>query len=94
MDAPTGKKVTCANNASYVVKGMGDVMLSCVDGNYMHVSDVLYVPGIKKNLLSISMFALRGFDVSFQDDRCIVQRKEYGNTLMLTGSMQGGALCT
>lgn len=73
VDAPTSKKVTCANNASYIVKGMGDVVFTCVDGADLKIGDVLYVLGIKKNILSVSMFALLGFDVSLIDALCSVQ---------------------
>ncbi|MCO5567417.1 hypothetical protein L7F22_021108 [Adiantum nelumboides] len=61
--APTGKKVTCANNASYPIKGVGKILITISDGSDLCLPDVLYVPGIKKNLLSVSSLAKNGLRV-------------------------------
>ncbi|MCO5572500.1 hypothetical protein L7F22_026255 [Adiantum nelumboides] len=68
-----GKKVTCANNASYAIKGVGKILITILDGSDLCLPDVLYVPGIKKNLLSISSLAKNGLRVIFEDDRCIFE---------------------
>ncbi|MCO5603161.1 hypothetical protein L7F22_057308 [Adiantum nelumboides] len=72
--APARKKVTCANNASYPIKGV----------------DVLYILGIKKNLLSVSSLAKNGLRVIFEDDRCIVRDRENGYSLITTGTLENG----
>ncbi|MCO5572729.1 hypothetical protein L7F22_026488 [Adiantum nelumboides] len=71
--APAGKKVTCANNASYPIKGVGKILITISDGSNLCLPDVLYVPGIKKYLLSVSSLAKNGLRVIFEDDRCIIQ---------------------
>ncbi|MCO5598085.1 hypothetical protein L7F22_052176 [Adiantum nelumboides] len=53
---PNRNTVTCANNASYPIKGVGKIVLNTANGNSFTLLDALYVPMIKKNLLSI--FAL------------------------------------
>lgn len=58
-----GRRVTCANNSSYPVQGVGEIML---DGSDLLPHDVLFVPGIKKNLFSVSSFAQRGLAVTFE----------------------------
>ncbi|MCO5588630.1 hypothetical protein L7F22_042587 [Adiantum nelumboides] len=58
--APAGKKVTCANNASYPIKGVGKILITISDGSDLCLPDVLYVPGIKKNLLSVFSLAKKG----------------------------------
>ena len=40
--------VTCANNASYTIKGIGQVHITAVNGDVVTLNNVLYVPGIKK----------------------------------------------
>ena len=40
--------VTCANNASYIIKGFGHVHITAINGNVVTLNNVLYVPGIKK----------------------------------------------
>ena len=75
--APTGNTVTCANNSSYPVMGVGKIILTTADGSFFTLSDALFVPGIKKNLLSVSALAKIGLVVKFVDDRCTVQWRCY-----------------
>ncbi|MCO5611203.1 hypothetical protein L7F22_065453 [Adiantum nelumboides] len=88
--APAGKKVTCANNASYPIKGVGKILITISDGSYLCLPDVLYVPGIKKNLLSVSSLVKNGLRVIFEDDRCIVRDRENGYSLITTGTLENG----
>ena len=83
--APTGNSVTCANNSSYPVKGVGQIVLSAANGSTFTLHDVLYVPGIKKNLLSVSALAKIGFIVKFVDDRCTVHDLSSGDTIVASG---------
>ncbi|MCO5587897.1 hypothetical protein L7F22_041849 [Adiantum nelumboides] len=87
---PAGKKVTCANNASYPIKGIGKILITILDGSDLCLPDVLYVPGIKKNLLSVSSLAKNGPLVIFEDDRCIVRDRENGYSLITTGTLENG----
>ncbi|MCO5576454.1 hypothetical protein L7F22_030264 [Adiantum nelumboides] len=88
--APAGKKVTCANNASYPIKGVGKILITISDGSDLCLPDVLYVPGIKKNLFSVSSLAKNGLRVIFEDDRCIVRDRENGYSLITTGTLENG----
>ncbi|MCO5610814.1 hypothetical protein L7F22_065055 [Adiantum nelumboides] len=88
--APAGKKVTCANNASYPIKGVGKILITISDGSDLCLPDVLYVRGIKKNLLSVSSLAKNGLRVIFEDDRCIVRDRENGYSLITTGTLENG----
>ncbi|MCO5594799.1 hypothetical protein L7F22_048833 [Adiantum nelumboides] len=87
--APAGKKVTCANNASYPIKDVGKILITISDGSDLCLPDVLYVPRIKKNLLSVSSLAKNGLRVIFEDDRCIVRDRENGYSLITTGCVLG-----
>lgn len=53
---------------------------------HIKIGDVILVPCMKMNNLSISMFTCGGDDVSFQYHWCIVQCEGYSFTLMLRGS--------
>ncbi|MCO5566497.1 hypothetical protein L7F22_020174 [Adiantum nelumboides] len=88
--APAGKKVTCANNASYPIKGVGKILITISDGSDLCLPDILYVPGIKKNLLFVSSLAKNGLRVIFEDDRCIVRDRENGYSLITTGTLENG----
>ena len=86
--APAGKQVTCANNSSYPIKGVGEISFTIADGTDLCLSDVLYVPGIKRNLLSVSSLSKNGFRVIFEDDTCVVHDKENGYGLTTTGTLE------
>ncbi|MCO5602741.1 hypothetical protein L7F22_056879 [Adiantum nelumboides] len=88
--APAGKKVKCANNASYPIKDVGKILITISDCLDLCLPDVLYVPGIKKNLLSVSSLAKNGRRVIFEDDRCIVRDRENGYSLITTGTLENG----
>ena len=88
--APTGNSVTCANNSSYLVKGVGQIVLTTTNGSTFTLHDALYVPRIKRNLLSVSAFAKIGLIVKFVDDRCTVHDLSFGNTIAACGLLCQG----
>ena len=87
---PNGNTVTCANNASYPVKGIGKIVLTSANGSSFTLSDVLYVPGIRKNLLSVSALARLGFVVKFVDDICTVHDLTSGDMIIASGTLFRG----
>ena len=52
--------------------------------------DVLYVPRIKKDLLSIHALTRIGLVMKFIDDKCIVHDLSAGDTIMALGSLCHG----
>ena len=57
----------------------------------MKMKEVLYVPGLKKNLLSISILDKKGYRVSFIDGKVLMWSK--GNKIadvMVIGEEEGG----
>ena len=71
-DAPHGVLVLCANDASYEIKGIGDVDLISCSGETFTLVDALYVLGIHKNLIFVSTLAKAGFKVQFSDHCCSI----------------------
>jgi len=59
------QKVGLQNNAKYVVKGTGTTSFQLDSSNSLKMSDVLYVPGLKKNLVSTLALEDKGFRVAF-----------------------------
>ena len=53
-ESNSGVKVYLGDNSGYEIKGHGDVLVTLPDGKIRNISDVWYVPGIKKNLISVS----------------------------------------
>ena len=63
------------DDSQYPVKGMGEASNKLDSGKAMKMKDVLYVPGIKKNLVSISALDKRGFRVAFIDGKVLMWSK-------------------
>jgi hypothetical protein len=57
-----GMSVELGDDATYPMRGVGSISFQMPSGDVLELSDVLFVPGLKKNLLSISCMT-----------RCIVE---------------------
>jgi hypothetical protein len=53
--------VTLGDDYQYPIKGVGESNHKLNSRNSLKMKDVLYVPGLKKNLLSISALEKKGF---------------------------------
>jgi hypothetical protein len=53
--------VRLGDNSYYPIKGIGNAFYSLDSGKYLKMENVLYVPGLQKNLLSISGLEEKGF---------------------------------
>lgn len=60
-------EIILGENATYPVKGIGTVTLHLNQGQTLHLQEVLYVPDLKKNLVSIFVIEDKGFKVAFID---------------------------
>lgn len=60
-------KITIANNTTLPCKGVGDVSLDC---SVRNLNNVLYIPGISVNLLSVSKLVQQGLTITFNRDGC------------------------
>jgi hypothetical protein len=59
------QKVTLGSDYHYPIKGVGESNYKLDSRTPMKMKDVLYVPGLKQNLLSISLLDKKGSRVSF-----------------------------
>ena len=64
-----GEKIYMGNFASADVKGQGKVLLKMTSGKILTLKDVLYVPEIRKNLVSGSLLSKHGFRIVFESDK-------------------------
>ena len=71
--------VNYGNNNKGKILGIGNVGHSST----LLIENVLFVEGLKYNLLSISQLADKGFNVSFTQESCLISDKE--NKTRLTG---------
>ena len=60
-------KVKLGDDYQYPIKGSGESSYKLDSGKSMKMRDVLFVPTLKKNLLSISALDAKGMRVAFID---------------------------
>ena len=61
------------DNGKYATKGIGIVTFERESGNTLHLKGVLYVPGLKKNLVSVVILEDKGYDVTFSRGKAYLQ---------------------
>ncbi|RVW74433.1 Retrovirus-related Pol polyprotein from transposon TNT 1-94 [Vitis vinifera] len=75
------------NASSSMVKGKGDVVLNLTSGKKLTLMDVLFVPEIRKNLVSASLLSKKGFKLVFKSDKFVLTK---GGTFVGKGYMSEG----
>ena len=60
-------KVKLGDDYQYPIKGSGESSYKLDFGKPLKMKDVLFVPGLKKNLISISVLDAKGMRVAFID---------------------------
>jgi hypothetical protein len=68
--------VVLSDDARYIVKGVGSTSLQLDYGTPLHFSDVLFVPGMRSNLVSISSLENKGYKVDFSYGKVISWNKK------------------
>ena len=66
---------TITNNYQYPIKGSGEYSYKLDSGKSLTMKSVLFVPELKKNLLSISALDAKGMRVAFIDGQVIMWPK-------------------
>lgn len=87
-------EIIVANNEKLAVKGFGNVTVSVNVNNKrddLDIQDVLYVPDLSANLLSVRQLTRHGYTVVFDGKGCkIFDRKQ---NLLATGSIKNEMYC-
>ena len=68
-------KVKLGNDYQYPIKGSGEASYKLDSRKSMNMKDVLFEPGLKKNLLSISALDAKGMRVAYIDVHVLVWEK-------------------
>jgi hypothetical protein len=71
MEKRTSHRVELGDNNSYAVKGIGKASIELKSGKNVHLNNVLYVPSLKKNLVSISCLEDKGDRIAFVDGKVL-----------------------
>ena len=68
-------RVVLGDDAKYTMKGFGATSLQLESKDTLHLSDVLYVHGMKRNLVSILALEDKGYKVAFSDGKVLAWQK-------------------
>ena len=62
------------NSATSEIKGKGTVFLKMTSGKELKLQNVLYVPDIRKNLVSGTLLSVHGFKMVFESQKFILSK--------------------
>jgi hypothetical protein len=84
-------KVKLGDDYQYPINGVGEASFKLDSRKLMKIKDVLLVPGLRKNLLTISALEEKGFRISFVDREVLMWPKGKSfNDAIVIGVQEGG----
>ena len=69
--------VELKDNSTYSIQGVGYTSFQMILGDTLHEEEIIYVPCLKKNLLSISFLEDKGFRVIFMENQAFLWLKNH-----------------
>ncbi|WVY99219.1 hypothetical protein V8G54_031370 [Vigna mungo] len=67
LDTSIKSTIRFADNSTIQAEGVGKILIKCKDGKSIYMHNVLYVPMMKSNLLSLGQLLERGFTMKMQE---------------------------
>ena len=68
-----GTHIYLGDNRSHKVQGYGVICVNLPNGQMKQIHNVMYFPGIRKNLISVSTITDRNLTVEFMQSNCYVK---------------------
>ena len=67
------------------IKGVGSTIIQLDSGTLINVGEILYVPGLKKNVISVIVLEDKGFSVTFSKGKVLIWDKgrSISSTIMI-----------
>ena len=72
--------IEMGNDGRYSATGIGTITFERESGNPFLLKDVMHVPGLKKNLVSVAMLEDKGYDVVFSEGKSFLRHKTTSQT--------------
>jgi hypothetical protein len=76
VEKETNLHVVLGDNARYNVKGVGTYTFQLDSDIPLQLSEVIYVPGMKRNLVSIYDLEDKGYKVTFSEGKVLAWHKD------------------
>jgi hypothetical protein len=74
-----------------ITYGLGSTSFQLQSCNVLHVEEILYVPGLKKNLISIAVLESKGYTIAFSKGKDLMcPSNESVSSSMIIGVQEGG----
>ncbi|TYG52132.1 hypothetical protein ES288_D09G003700v1 [Gossypium darwinii] len=91
LDKTIISKIKVGNGEFIPVKRKGTMAIESLTG-LKHITDVLYVPNIDQNLLSVGQLIEKGFKVIFEDKWCLIKDSKCRDVFKVKMKAKGFAL--
>ena len=72
-ETQNGASIYLGDNRPHQIKGYGDICVTLSNGTIRHIQNVVYVVGLKKNLIFVSTITDQDLKVEFFKNHCIVK---------------------
>ena len=69
-------EVEMGDEVTYSIQGIGSTSFQLDSDTNLKITKILYVPGIKKNILSVSALEDKGFKVTFMEGKALLWHKD------------------
>jgi hypothetical protein len=89
-ETQNGANIYLGDDRAHQIKGYRDIPVTLSNGTVCHIHNVVYVPGIKKNLISVSTITDQNLKVEFFKNYCIVKDLLDQFKTVATGVRAGG----
>jgi len=81
QEPPSPGRIRFVDNSSLTAEGVGKVVLRDLDGREIIVENVLYVPSLKTNLMSLGQLLEKGLSMKMEDN-CLNVFDQYKRTVI------------
>ncbi|TXG56964.1 hypothetical protein EZV62_018277 [Acer yangbiense] len=78
LDESFTSSVKFGNDTTVPVMGKGKISITLKDGSQNAISDVLFVPNLHKNLLSVGQLSEKGYDIWIHEGICTINSAQKG----------------
>jgi hypothetical protein len=92
QDKKFNMKVELGDDGTYAIKGIGSASFQLQSGNVFHIKEILYVPGLKTNLISVAVLESKGYSVAFSKGKTLVWPSNESMSSAMTIEDQEGGL--
>eukprot|EP00253_Pinus_taeda_P013214 PITA_13214 len=79
-DKDLGVRIEMGDDGRYSATGIGTISFERESGKTFVLKEVMHVPGLKKNLISVVMLEDKGYDVVFSKGKAFLRSKTTGET--------------